>query len=285
MIGEEFWNLPAWLIIVMVTLLLMGGHELGVQIRRRTSRRVLKDLDEEGVGGSYMTTSLSLLALLVAFSFGMAVDRYNTRRNLVVEEANAITTFHRRLQTIDGPQRAALGRDLLDYLAAREAFSRSRTERELTVAEAQTETTQRRVWNGILGSFRASEASARGALDAADRMFTVAATRRAALEAVVPTNVLLALLAYAVIASVVMGYSHRADRRFLVASSVQFALLATALGLIVDLDRPRAGLVQVNQAPLLRSVAAIRRAEASRPAPTTTNSTTPGESMPRLPTR
>ncbi|MGH6909418.1 MAG: hypothetical protein ACREEG_04465, partial [Phenylobacterium sp.] len=70
MIGESLWGAPPWLIILVVTLLLMGSHEVGVQIRRRFRYRILKDQDAEGVGGSYLTASLSLLALLVAFSFG-----------------------------------------------------------------------------------------------------------------------------------------------------------------------------------------------------------------------
>ena len=278
MIGESLWGAQAWQIVLVVTLVLMACHEIGVQIRRRISHRSLKDLDAEGVGGSYMTASLSLLALLVAFSFGMAVDRYNTRRNLVLQEANAIASAYRHLDTFDASTRAVAARDLLDYLAAREAFSRAETLRQLASAEKHSEAAERRLWSDAVHALASSQPSARGSLEAIDRMFDVASSRRAALEAVVPGLVLFGMLLYAAIAAVLMGYSHPIDRRFLVPSSVQFVLLAIALALIVDLDRPRAGYVQVSQAPLLRTADSIRRAEAAearRPAPPAAASSTP----------
>jgi hypothetical protein len=263
-IGESLWGAQAWQIAVVVSLLLTACHEVGVQLRRRISRGALKDLDSEGVGGSYLTASLSLLALLVAFSFGMAVDRYNTRRDLVLQEANAIASAYRHIEAFDGPARALIRRDLLDYLAAREAFSRARELSDLRSAEAGSETAQRRLWSDIVQALGVSQPSARNSLEAADRMFEVASSRRAALEAVVPASVLFGMLLYAAIAAVLMGYSHPIDRRFLIPSSVQFVLLAIALALIVDLDRPRTGYVQVSQAPLMRAAESIRRAEAAR---------------------
>jgi hypothetical protein len=263
-IGESLWGAQAWQIAVVVSLLLTACHEVGVQLRRRISRGALKDLDSEGVGGSYLTASLSLLALLVAFSFGMAVDRYNTRRDLVLQEANAIASAYRHIEAFDGPARASIRRDLLDYLAAREAFSRARELSDLRSAEAGSETAQRRLWSDIVQALGVSQPSARNSLEAADRMFEVASSRRAALEAVVPASVLFGMLLYAAIAAVLMGYSHPIDRRFLIPSSVQFVLLAIALALIVDLDRPRTGYVQVSQAPLMRAAESIRRAEAAR---------------------
>ena len=266
MIGETLWGAPPWLIVLLVTLLLMGSHELGVQIRRRFSRRSLKDQDSEGVGGSYLTASLSLLALLVAFSFGMAVDRFNTRRGLVLQEANAVASSYRRMETLDGPARDLTSRGLLDYVAAREAFSKATTLNQLAAAEAQTATAQARLWTILAQAQGASQLAEHASLETADRMFEVAEARRAALEAVVPGTVLYGMLLYAAIAALLMGYSHPIDRRFLIPSSVQFVLLAIALALIVDLDRPRSGLVQVSQAPLLRVAAAIRTGEAARAA-------------------
>ncbi|MGH6910545.1 MAG: hypothetical protein ACREEG_10185, partial [Phenylobacterium sp.] len=157
-------------------------------------------------------------------------------------------------------------RDLLTYLAAREAFSKAASEPQLAIAETRTETAQRRLWTDMVQGLTASPAAERGALDAADRMFNLAASRRAAIEAVVPATVLFGMVGYALIAAVLMGYSHSVDHRFLIASSVQFVLLALALGLIVDLDRPRTGPVAVNQAPLFRAAASIRSLEARRPA-------------------
>ena len=65
---------------------------------------------------SYLVGSmLGLLALLLAFSFSMALDRYEERRHLVIQEANAIGTAYLRTQLLDEPHRARLSGLLVDY--------------------------------------------------------------------------------------------------------------------------------------------------------------------------
>ena len=65
---------------------------------------------------SYLVGSmLGLLALLLAFSFSMALDRYEERRHLVMQEANAIGTAYLRTQLLDEPHRSRLSKLLIDY--------------------------------------------------------------------------------------------------------------------------------------------------------------------------
>jgi hypothetical protein len=86
---------------------------------------------------------------------------------------------------------------------------------------------------------------------------------------VIPRVILVALVLYALIASVLMGYSHPPSRRSLPVSIIQFVLLSLAFGMIIDLDRPRTGFATVDQHPLTRVVASIRNTAATdaRPAP------------------
>lgn len=256
---------PLWLICLVVAMLLIAGHEAGVQIRRRLGRATERGMSVEGVGGNYVGASLGLLALLVGFSFSMAIDRYTSQRALVSEEANALSTTYRRLQTLQEPDRTRLGGALLPYVEAREAFSRAVTPDELRAAEARTDKLQAEFWSEIVGSAGADTPSGRAVFDATNSMFNVAATRRAALESAIPRAILFALLLYAVIAAALMGYSHPVTRRFVLASTIQFVLLSIAFALILDLDRPRTGLVEVSQAPMFRVAAAIRAASGPPP--------------------
>ena len=264
---SPLWSLPLWLIFLMVAAVFLLGHELGVQVRRRTSRGPAgEEENNEGIGGNYLTASLTLLALLVGFSFSMGVDRYNTRSHAVRDEANAISTTYRRLDTMTEPERKTLGPSFMHYLEAREAFASADTPDQIRAADLRTDETQTQLWSTATHMLAASDPSSRGVLDAINAMFNEAASRRAALEFVIPHTVLAALLLYGAIAAAFLGYSHPISRRYFVASNIQFVLLAMAFALIIDLDRPRTGLVEVSQAPLYRATAFIRQAEKARAA-------------------
>src|SRR5687768_18264791 len=92
------WSWPIWAIFLVVLGTLLLTHELGVQLRRRAAKLKGQDPSEDGLGATYMAASMSLLALLIGFSFGMSVDRYNTRRGHVTNEANAVSSVYRRLE-------------------------------------------------------------------------------------------------------------------------------------------------------------------------------------------
>ncbi|CAN7314905.1 hypothetical protein LJR219_001638 [Phenylobacterium sp. LjRoot219] len=260
---SHLWVFPLWFICLAFSTLLLVTHELGVRWRRYVNR---KEGAIEELGGNYLGSSLGLLALLVGFSFGMAVDRYNTRRNLVSEEANAISTTFRRVQALDEPDRSRLTLSLLPYAEAREAFSLAKTAKDLRETEARTDEREAEFW-ATVSSVTSKDPPARAVLDAANAMFNTAATRRAAVEAVIPRVILGALLLYALIASVLMGYSHPPSRRSLPVSVIQFVLLSLAFGMIIDLDRPRTGFATVDQHPVTRAVAVIRNTAETAAAP------------------
>jgi hypothetical protein len=268
---SPLWVLPLWAIFLIVLVTLMIGHEAGVQLSRRVRGDGRDGSSDDGIGGNYLPASLALLALLVAFSFSMAVDRYNSRRALVNEEANAISTSYRWLLTLEEPGRTKLIRMLRPYVEARVAFSQADTHERLRRAEMRTDMLRVQYWPAILKMVDAHDPMVRPVLDSTNDMFVVAASRRASIEAVIPHAVLIALLLYATIAAIFMGYSHSLQRRYFLASTIQFVLLAMAVGLIVDLDRPRTGFVEVSQAPLYRAAAPILNAEpAALPAPAAT---------------
>jgi hypothetical protein len=96
-------------------------------------------------------------------------------------------------------------------------------------------------------------------MEATNAAFDASASRRAALEARVPTTILETLVAYAAVSAAIMGYVLAADgARHRTASFVLLLLVALAITLIMDLDRPRVGSIQVSQAPLERAVLSMR---------------------------
>ena len=89
-----------------------GPRRASLANRRRKEEGTTTSMRQEG----YLVGSmLGILALLMAFSFSMALDRYEERRHLVIQEANAIGTAYLRAQLLDEPYRTRLSRLLVDY--------------------------------------------------------------------------------------------------------------------------------------------------------------------------
>ena len=197
-----------------------------------------------------LSAVLGLLALLLGFTFSLALNRYEARRDLVVQEANAIGTAWLRAQLLEPPNKAAMSGLLRSYLDARLAWSEVDVAPE---ASGQTAALQQKLWT-VTGQALRSEPNpqlSRGLMDAVNQSFDLASARTAARSAHVPDRVLTVLLLYAVLSAAMLGYTSAAKGRpQRIATISVLVLLTLALVMILDIDRPRNGAIQVSQQPL-----------------------------------
>jgi len=258
-----------WLIAAGSVVGLLAAQELGYRAYRFLQRRAAEP-PEKTDGINYMlSAALALLGLLIAFTFSMAVDRYDARRALVVEEANAVGTVYLRLQLLDEPARGVLSRDLIAYTKARSDFlAAARNSPLLTRADAETARTGTQFWNDLAPVLKArpGDTMSPALLTAANAMLDSAASAQAAMNARLPDAVMTVLLVYALVSAVLMGFAlGSGGRRHLAASVLLFMLVSMSISLIVDLDQPRRGTVQVSAEPFLRAAAQIEATEAAAP--------------------
>ena len=92
----------------------------------RHQKAAIADHTPDGQEGYVVSAVLGLLALMLGFTLAMAVDRYETRRALVLEEANAIGTTYLRAQLFGEPHRARLSKLLVEYNDNRLALALAR---------------------------------------------------------------------------------------------------------------------------------------------------------------
>ena len=131
-----------WLLGVLSFALLLTARELGSLARRwHDRRRPGSDSEREDFS---MTSVLGLLALLIGFTFSLALLRYEERRELVIQEANAIGTTWLRYGLLDAGDRDRLRTLMRRYVDARVAFGRSDTPTEEAAANQQSATARRR---------------------------------------------------------------------------------------------------------------------------------------------
>jgi hypothetical protein len=137
---------PAWLIGIVIAAAMMLAEEAGFRLHLLVDRNPEKAEDSDGAG--YIAgAALGLLSLLIGFTFAMSADRYEARRHMVVDEANAISTVWLRQKLLDEPARTRLGVLMRDYVRARQAvFAAGADHRGLGAADASTERLQDRIW-------------------------------------------------------------------------------------------------------------------------------------------
>jgi hypothetical protein len=257
---------PIWLIGLSILVALIVAGQLGYGARRVMVRSGVQAAPTEGFG-YVLSGALALLGLLIAFTFGAASERFDTRRLLVVEEANAIGKAYLRMQALDEAPKAALNRLMVQYgHIRREWYQAGEDPTRLAQAKAGADDLQNKIWNITIAEVRAHPTATinPSLLQAVNDMFDLEASRNAALEARVPISILRALVLYAFISAALIGYGLAEGPRQIVISSALYFVLSLAICLILDIDRPRGGAVRVSQAPMDREIASIESAEAAK---------------------
>src|SRR4051794_12260439 len=142
---RQMMNYPV-LIAVITLISLWAFALLGAFLR---SKKKTDDESENGEFGMVLSATLTLLGLLIGFSFAMAVGRYDQRKNYEEEEANAIGTEYVRTDLLP-PADAATVRGLLAaYLSSRIENYKSRDARQIRHIDTEAASLQNRMWTAV----------------------------------------------------------------------------------------------------------------------------------------
>lgn len=241
-----YW--PIWLILIVTLILLIGMMFLGTLARRRRDRRSEGEEDARTHEGYIVSGSLGLLALLLGFTFALAVDRFDSRRGLVLEEANAIGTTYLRAQLLDEPHRSRLSRLLQGYTQNRLDLANATTYERRAALMSQTNEYQTRLWAETVAAIRPIRdvEIAPTFIETMNATIDAGAARVAARRAHVPGRVLVALLIYMAVAAFLFGFA-MPPRRRPTTTAVLLGLLTLSYGLILDIDRPTGGSINEPQ--------------------------------------
>jgi hypothetical protein len=244
-------------ITALFVLLLVTTEALGSSLARRLRKDGTERKVEQDRTGHVLTSTFGLLALLMGFSFGITLDRYDTRRADVIAEANAIGTAHYRAGFLL-PQGEDLRRALEEYAAARAAYGRA-GENERAGLESEAA----RLRGAIAAASHAIAPSANtplGALVVASvtDVLDIGVQREANLRAKLPWTVFVVLVGLSLVGAATMGFAYPLDGVLRQGSSLSlFVLLALTVVVIVDLDRPAGGGVVIDQRPMVELVAEL----------------------------
>lgn len=222
---------------------------LAVSLRKnRNNNRGEADLSESMKLS--MSSVFALLGLLIAFTFSNAYSRLLLRRQLIVNETNAIGTAYYRLDLVSAPEQSALRGQFRSYLDLRTRFySDVRTAEDFEKNLKELQALQKVIWAGALAgtSGPSGETPRRLLLPALNTMFDVTTDRAVAFQAHMPTVILFMLLVLPLVCAFMLGHNSYQWRHFFYAAAFSF-VICFVLYVIIDIDHPRRGLVRLDQA-------------------------------------
>lgn len=247
---EILYGFSSISISVVLFLVIILFNEIGFQIGRVIQASTADEV--KSLTGSIQASVLGLLALILGFTFSMSMQRYDNRSMALIDEANAIGTAVLRVKLLPEkfqPEADALFRKYVDLRIAVGQIDLTRSEQR-SKYEKQISDVQGKLWSLAI---EATDADPRpvttGAfVNALNGVIDSQGKRNGLLQMHVPEVVLILLFIVFISSGGILGYSSGLSGSRLMAPIVLVSLLITLIVfIIIDLDRPKRGLIQVNQ--------------------------------------
>ncbi len=241
--------IPSALVFVLFAILALACYEAGFRLGRWWQDR--EPGEQEGPTEMLVGAILALMAFLLAVTMGMASDRFDARRGLVLAEANAIGTAYLQADYLPEADAEAMKELLREYLDLRIVDDPSAVQANIQRSVAlHTE-----MWS-INATVARSGHSPDLVSAFGDSLSEVVAVNEArivaGLYARVPETVVLLLLVGSALSLGMVGYNAGLKRhRSILSALVMIVALGVVLTLVIDLDRPQEGFIDVSQQALL----------------------------------
>ncbi len=232
-------------LLVAMILMIEIGHRIGRAAKRRTQ------LPPKDHVTGVQAALLGILALLLGFTLSLSLQRFDSRSAAVVDEANAIGTAYRRTQLLPEPVRGEMQRLLRDYTDKRIQAGTESTvdESHRNPAVRQANDMVDQLWMLARKGVEQDADPVRTGLfvQALNNAIDSFGKSEASLRRHLPDLVLLLLFVTFLMVGLVVGYATGIDGyRAFFATYIMVGLIVVLVFVIIDLDRPRRGLVQVS---------------------------------------
>jgi hypothetical protein len=219
------------------------GHRLG-------RRRLQKEDTSPEVSSAIIGALFALLGLLLAFTFSGAYSRFDARRQLIVQEANAIGTAYLRLDLLPAPAQASLRERFREYATSRAIlYDKIGDNRAVMNELARASVLQRDIWTQAVAASKGPEyQSVRMLLlPALNEMIDIVTTRTVAIQTHTPLHIFFIMFAIALTCAGLTGYRASASEHPGYSYNILLAAVtACILYLILDIEYPSVGLIRLD---------------------------------------
>ncbi len=247
---ELLYNYSSVAIASTLFVVIIIFNEIGFQAGRFIQART--DDEVKSLTGSIQASILGLLALLLGFTFSMSMQRYDSRSMALIDEANAIGTAILRVQLLPVQFQSDADQLLREYVELRIAVGKI----DLTKRDERNEFNERvsilqnRLWSlAVVATNEDPRVVTTGAfVKSLNDLIDSQGKRNALLQMHVPEVVLILLIIVFASSGGILGYSNGLSGKRIGPPVILVSLLITLIVfIIIDLDRPKRGLIQVKQ--------------------------------------
>lgn len=229
---------------VCLFVLMLVGFEYGHRVGKDWAEKEDKTRGVNAVEGAVF----ALFGLVLAFAFGAASDRLEHRRELVVNEANAIEVAYMRLDLLQPDHAAKVRGSFRDYFEARSnIYNDYRDDKRFAADLQECERQKEIIWREVMKGPRTYEATLL-VVPAVNEMFDRGTERTVALQTHLPWLITAFLVSLAVISAVLAGRALYGPRGGWLHRLLFSAVIALTVYVVIDLDHPRSGFIRVGAA-------------------------------------
>ncbi|WP_250534601.1 hypothetical protein [Caballeronia sp. AZ10_KS36] len=243
------------IVFLLLALFLMSiAAYLGSVLRR--ARPMADDMREDF--GVVQSAALTLLALVIGFSLSMAVGRYDQRKNLEEEEANAIGTELLRAELLPAAQASEIRTLLHQYVAQRIRFYQTGDDDELEQINTATAELQSRLWTAARSGANAQPSPLSAlAIGGMNDVINTQGYTQAAWWNHIPASAWALMVIIGFFCNVLIGYGTRSSRPARRLLMIMPLIVSISFTLIADIDSPRNGLIRVKPQNLMATAASM----------------------------
>lgn len=239
------------LTVLLLLLVMIFMAELGYRRGHRARKRGMPEKGVELIEGALLT----LLALLLAFGVSMAESRFDTRIQRMLLEANTIGTAYLRTELIPEPARAEIKEAMRNYLDSRVEFYRyTREDAGVDALDAKTNIFEAQIWRLVTENARKYPTSSTNILilGGMNEMFDARSEQDALFRIKLPKSISYLLLICSTLVVALVGYGYGlAGARHFAFTAMLSVVISLTLFVLLDLDRPRRGLIRISPDPLV----------------------------------
>jgi hypothetical protein len=251
-----FWldQIPLWGVFFITGALVLASIRTGIFFGRRRGRN--PDHMTDASLGSIVTAILGLLAFLLAFSFAIAAERFQTRRQFLLDEVLAIGTTYLRAEMLSEPHRSEIRKLLREYVDVRVNLAKDNLQKKtpnIQEAVSRSESLQNQIWSHAVALADTDHSSVINALfiNSLNNMIDLHTSRLTALNYRTPPILWYILYFITIISMAAVGYQFGLTGKKDIIGGIFLALTFSAvIYLIMDLDRVIEGHIQLSQRPM-----------------------------------
>jgi hypothetical protein len=244
------------LVFVLSFFVLWLSARIGASFLRRR-RKSGEDIHEDL--GVILAATLTMLALIIAFTFSMAISRYDQRKNYEEEEANAIGTEYMRADLLPAADAAKVRALLKDYLDQRVLFYITRDGQQIRQIDARTAQLQTELWSAILAPVAAQPTPPIAlVVSGMNDVLNSQGYTQAAWWNRIPVAAWVLMAAIAICCNLLVGYGVRNVKPGDILLLVLPLVVSISFFLIADIDSPRHGVIRVNPQNLTSLVESLQ---------------------------